>query len=383
MTDITELAQSLKAAANTTADAINRLKAFPGDDLIDLSQHEGEQVDIDITTINEWYELASPPNIRTLVEALERAKREAAVDWEAAASLNVENQELNRRIAELESPTITTAAADVLAERQRQVTAEGWTPERDDEYTDGELPRAASCYALMAWRENCLSDGEYAASQKALPYYWPWEPAWWKPTTPRRDLVKAGALILAEIERIDRAAGIKRVARMALAAMDSVPVVYASEETLAYAAHGELLLRVLSQPAGDAIIPLYRHAQPAPVVLKDHQIRELVNQLRDIAIKYHGAGQLREQIARVVLAAMLQAGNSPVIPDGYVMVPKEPTERMVIDGFESEPDETFSEPEVWEAYQKMSGCEQAAFRARLCWAAMIAAAPPAPTQENI
>lgn len=88
-----------------------------------------------------------------------------------------------------------------------------------------------------------------------------------------------------------------------------------------------------------------------------------------------------------------QAGNSPVIgidlatgadrtvevryvaPPGYVMVPKEPTERMVIDGFESEPDETFSEPEVWEAFQKMSGCEQAAFRARLCWAAMLAAAP--------
>lgn len=91
-----------------------------------------------------------------------------------------------------------------------------------------------------------------------------------------------------------------------------------------------------------------------------------------------------------------QAGNSPVIgidlasgpdrtveiryvaPPGYVMVPKVPTERMVIDGFESEPDETFSEPEVWEAFQKMSGCEQAAFRARLCWAAMLAAAP----QEN-
>ncbi|HCQ8476013.1 TPA: hypothetical protein OME37_003754 [Klebsiella michiganensis] len=67
--------------------------------------------------------------------------------------------------------------------------------------------------------------------------------------------------------------------------------------------------------------------------------------------------------------------NSPVIPEGYVIVPKEPTERMVIDGFESEPDETFSEPEVWEAFQKMSGCEQAAFRARLCWAAMLAAAP--------
>lgn len=74
MTDITELAQSLKAAANTTSDAIDRLKAFPGDELIDLSQHEGEQVDIDITMINEWYELSSPANILALLEALEKAQ---------------------------------------------------------------------------------------------------------------------------------------------------------------------------------------------------------------------------------------------------------------------------------------------------------------------
>ncbi|HHT7463903.1 TPA: hypothetical protein ACT1U1_001019 [Raoultella ornithinolytica] len=77
--------------------------------------------------------------------------------------------------------------------------------------------------------------------------------------------------------------------------------------------------------------------------MKDHEIRELVNQLRDIAIEYHAAGQLREQIARVIRAAMLQAGNSPlwvgvdwakgcepgnspVIPDGYVMVPKVPSQ---------------------------------------------------------
>ncbi|MCW9304131.1 DUF551 domain-containing protein [Klebsiella pneumoniae] len=41
--------------------------------------------------------------------------------------------------------------------------------------------------------------------------------------------------------------------------------------------------------------------------MKDHEIRDLVNQLRDVAIKYHGAGQLREQIARVVRAHALQA----------------------------------------------------------------------------
>ena len=63
------------------------------------------------------------------------------------------------------------------------------------------------------------------------------------------------------------------------------------------------------------------------------------------------------------------------IPDGYVMVPVEPTEKMVIEGFESEPDEFFSKSEEWEAYQEMSGCEQVAHRAKLCWAAMIAAAP--------
>ncbi|EPN9888799.1 hypothetical protein ACT49V_002293 [Klebsiella michiganensis] len=57
------------------------------------------------------------------------------------------------------------------------------------------------------------------------------------------------------------------------------------------------------------IAPLYRHAQQ-PVVPKDHQIRELVNQLRDIAIEYHGTQQLRERIARVLRAAMLNGGKS-------------------------------------------------------------------------
>ncbi|EBY0127010.1 hypothetical protein D4Y10_23305 [Salmonella enterica subsp. enterica serovar Oranienburg] len=93
------------------------------------------------------------------------------------------------------------------------------------------------------------------------------------------------------------------------------------------------------------------------------------------------------------IAAMRQAGNSPAIgidpalgpdksveiryfaPPGWVMVPIEPTEHMIAEGFESEPDEFFSKPEVWKAYQAMSGCQQAAYRAKLCWAAMIAAVP--------
>ncbi|WP_177332200.1 ead/Ea22-like family protein [Klebsiella michiganensis] len=119
MTDITELAQSLKAAANTTADAIDRLKAFPGDELIDLSQHEGEQVDIDIATLNQWYELSSPANIRALVEALEKAQRaNAAQDdhinqqQDRIEALEKKNAELGKYAGKLE--TINAAAEKLV-----------------------------------------------------------------------------------------------------------------------------------------------------------------------------------------------------------------------------------------------------------------------------
>lgn len=105
-----------------------------------------------------------------------------------------------QRIAELESRAVTAAAADVLAERKRQVTAEGWTPGHDDEYEHGELADAAGCYALSSELFDCAGEP---------PRPWPWPDEWWKPTNRRRDLVKAGALILAEIERLDRTAGIK------------------------------------------------------------------------------------------------------------------------------------------------------------------------------
>ena len=91
---------------------------------------------------------------------------------------------------------VPQAWLDVQAERRRQITAEGWTPEHDDEHDGGELADAAACYALSAagW-------STYAARER-----WPWPLEWWKPSTARRDLVKACALGLAEIERLDRAA---------------------------------------------------------------------------------------------------------------------------------------------------------------------------------
>ncbi|KFC98277.1 hypothetical protein [Leclercia adecarboxylata] len=63
------------------------------------------------------------------------------------------------------------------------------------------------------------------------------------------------------------------------------------------------------------------------------------------------------------------------IPDGYALVPVEPTEGMVIAGFEAELRKEFRDPDAWETYEGMSGCEQAALRAKWCWAAMVAAVP--------
>lgn len=91
---------------------------------------------------------------------------------------------------------VTDAARDVLAERRRQVEAEGWTPAHDDAHDDGELAEAAAAYAL---------DNGWAG---APPPSWPWSAAWWKPKDRRSNLVRAAALLLAEIERLDRAAAL-------------------------------------------------------------------------------------------------------------------------------------------------------------------------------
>lgn len=93
---------------------------------------------------------------------------------------------------------INSKGATMIAdERARQIAKEGWTSEHDDEHEQGELAQAAACYALGASRKRY--------SHAYFPQRWPWDDTWWKPTDPVRDLVKAGALIAAEIDRLLRA----------------------------------------------------------------------------------------------------------------------------------------------------------------------------------
>jgi hypothetical protein len=95
---------------------------------------------------------------------------------------------------------LRSVAAEINAERTRQISAEGWTPEHDDQHGNGELAHAAACYAA-GFLPSDIKDGT-----NLVPWIWPWDRKWWKPTNPRRCLIKAGALIIAEIERLDRAA---------------------------------------------------------------------------------------------------------------------------------------------------------------------------------
>lgn len=94
---------------------------------------------------------------------------------------------------------VTNAVVSVLAERERQQAEEGWTPEHDDEHCNGELAMAAVCYINETGTVN---------RNGGKPWGWPWDASWWKPNARRRNLVKAGALILAEIERLDRSEGL-------------------------------------------------------------------------------------------------------------------------------------------------------------------------------
>lgn len=95
-------------------------------------------------------------------------------------------------------PRVSTGADLIAAERQRQMVKEGWTPEHDAEHMSGELAWAAVCYAAP---KSVYVDGG------AEP--WPWAKEWDKRDKHdrQRRLVIAGALIAAEIDRLQRLAG--------------------------------------------------------------------------------------------------------------------------------------------------------------------------------
>lgn len=84
---------------------------------------------------------------------------------------------------------------EIAAERVRQVFSEGYDESHDDEHLGGDLLAAAEAYIVHV-------DGDEDLAEEI----WPWEPNSFKPKTTRENLIRAAALIVAEIERMDRVA---------------------------------------------------------------------------------------------------------------------------------------------------------------------------------
>lgn len=93
---------------------------------------------------------------------------------------------------------MTDVIEEIRTERSRQREEEGFDTAHDDQWTNGQIARASAAYALGA--------GTYHPDRSDPPRWWPWNFRWWKPRDRRYDLIRAAALIVAEIERLDRAA---------------------------------------------------------------------------------------------------------------------------------------------------------------------------------
>lgn len=98
----------------------------------------------------------------------------------------------------------------IAAERARQMVVEGWTADHDDKHEHGEMAHAAACYAVgepvFVQNRYYLYD-DMRLTEVSFLNLWPWGAEWYKPNDRISDLVRAGALIAAEIDRLLREQG--------------------------------------------------------------------------------------------------------------------------------------------------------------------------------
>ncbi len=178
----------------------NFLRAISAD-VLTQAQHsvpDGWLIELGFDVLDRQFRFAdAKSHLPTIKIVLPACEVDDSAAWELRNSVAARIEKL---IAAAPGNSVPQAWLDVQAERRRQITAEGWTPEHDDEHADGQMARAAACYALAG--SSAPNDGTAAL---LVSLAWPWDEQWWKPSTARRDLVKACALALAEIERLDRA----------------------------------------------------------------------------------------------------------------------------------------------------------------------------------
>lgn len=149
-------------------------------------------------------EIGMVPEVKEVpTSPVPEAEAEASVTARALGDVDPGDPVFLARRSSLKEPITDLvrryAIEDIATERQRQLDKEGFTAERDDAYRDGQLARAAAAFLLST-----------AGNPLALEA-WPsdWDNVWLKYTHRRQALVKAGALIIAEMERLARIAPVR------------------------------------------------------------------------------------------------------------------------------------------------------------------------------
>lgn len=128
--------------------------------------------------------------------------RQRIADGDCPSVPAVSVEVLEHAVDQLADEIYTGALQEIALERRRQIVEKGWTLEHDDQHTEGEIAEAGAWYALTPEHRQWLEGNDIS--------FWPWDigtgqPTTFKPGDRRRDLIKAAALIIAEIERLDRA----------------------------------------------------------------------------------------------------------------------------------------------------------------------------------
>lgn len=97
------------------------------------------------------------------------------------------------------------ALTDIAVERARQIQVKGWTTHHDEEHGNREMTRAAAAYCASAAISGYPHQDSYKGRmQNIISEVWPWGWHWFKPKSPHRDTVRAGALLVAELARFYR-----------------------------------------------------------------------------------------------------------------------------------------------------------------------------------
>lgn len=193
----TEAVNMLNRAIDAALALIDKENTMPEPERVaqasarDLQRYFGRQQMIDIISgaIHEWFQM-EPPKID--FKQVYESEEDSLIHHVLSAV---------KKGSAMNDTTMTLHERGVI-ERRRQVTDEGYTPERDHGRAT-ELLRAAACYVEAA--EWLAAHGSLGAYGRSAPYTWPWGASYWKPSSVTRMQEKAYALTLAAQEAMTRA----------------------------------------------------------------------------------------------------------------------------------------------------------------------------------